>query len=91
MQPGEILVLDEATSSLDGKTEKAVMDSIEIISENTTIIMIAHRLSTIRRADRIIVLDNSKIIEDGTHDELVSKADGFYSSLWNIQTGKIDI
>jgi len=48
-------------------------------------------LSTIRRADRIIVLDDCNIMEDGTHDELLTKTDGFYSNLWNIQTGKLDI
>ena len=86
-----ILIFDEATSSVDNLTEKLIQEAIISASKGRTTIVIAHRLSTIRRADRIIVLDNSKIIEDGTHDELVSKADGFYSSLWNIQTGKIDI
>ncbi|MEE2858109.1 MAG: ABC transporter ATP-binding protein [Candidatus Neomarinimicrobiota bacterium] len=86
-----IFIFDEATSSVDNLTEKHIQEAIFSASKGRTTIVIAHRLSTIRRADRIIVLDDCNIMEDGTHDELLTKTDGFYSNLWNIQTGKIDI
>ena len=86
-----IFIFDEATSSVDNLTEKHIQEAITLASQGRTTIVIAHRLSTIRRADRIIVLNNCDIIEDGTHDELVQKSDGFYSNLWNIQTGKLNL
>ena len=84
-----IFIFDEATSSVDNQTEKYIQEAIISASQGRTTIVIAHRLSTIRRAGRIIVLDDSKIIEDGSHEELVQIEQGFYSRLWNIQTGKI--
>ena len=84
-----ILIFDEATSSVDNKTENLIQKSLKEISKNRTTIAIAHRLSTIRNADQIFVLDNGKIIESGTHDQLVS-LDGDYKNLWDLQTGKLE-
>lgn len=81
-----ILVLDEATSSLDSHSEERVQDSLFKLMEGKTTIIIAHRLSTIRRMDRIIVLKDGAIAEDGTHDELLTQ-EGIYANLWNIQQG----
>ncbi|MHA1970058.1 MAG: ATP-binding cassette domain-containing protein, partial [Candidatus Hodarchaeales archaeon] len=82
-----ILVLDEATSSVDNETEAAIQRSLELIIHDRTTILIAHRLSTIRNADKICVIEDGKIIEEGTHAELV-KANNLYTALWNVQTGK---
>ncbi len=82
-----ILVLDEATSSVDNETEAAIQRSLEKIIHDRTTILIAHRLSTIRNADKICVIEDGKIIEEGTHAELV-KANNLYTALWNVQTGK---
>jgi ATP-binding cassette, subfamily B, bacterial len=82
-----ILVLDEATSSVDNETEAAIQRAIERMSKGRTVIMIAHRLSTVRNVDCIYVIDKQgRIIQRGRHDELVKK-DGFYASLWRVQTG----
>ena len=72
------------TASVDTKTEKYIQQAIETISENKTTIIIAHRLSTVKNADRIIVLDEGKIAEIGTHDELYNK-DGIYKKLCDMQ------
>ena len=82
-----ILVLDEATSSVDNETEAAIQRSLEKIIIGRTTIIIAHRLSTIRNADRIFVLENGKISEQGTHNELVEE-NRLYASLWRVQTGE---
>jgi ATP-binding cassette subfamily B protein len=82
-----ILILDEATSSLDSHSEYLIQDALTKLIEGKTTIVIAHRLSTIRQMDRIIVLDKGKIIEDGTHDELVNKKSGLYKKLWDLQAG----
>ena len=83
-----ILIFDEATSAVDNLTERLIQEAISEISKGRTTIVIAHRLSTIRHADRIIVIDNSKIIEDDKHDNLVEIGNGFYANLWKIQTGE---
>ncbi|SUZ88411.1 uncharacterized protein METZ01_LOCUS41265 [marine metagenome] len=79
-----ILILDEATSSLDTESEKIVQDAIEKLMHNRTVIVIAHRLSTVHNADKIIVLDKGLIIDMGTHEELINK-DGIYKQLHNLQ------
>ena len=86
LKDAPLLILDEATSAIDNETEAALQRSINKLSENRTAVIIAHRISTIRNADRIIVLENGKIIEDGSHDELIAQ-NGQYSTIWNIQIG----
>ena len=81
----EILILDEATSSLDNKSEKAVQEALNRLMKNRTSLVIAHRLSTIQNADKIIVLDNGKIVEIGSHKELVSK-NSFYKKFIDVQS-----
>ena len=89
MRKPEIIIFDEATSSVDNKTEQLIQRAIfEIIKERTSII-IAHRLSTIRNCKNIFVLDQGKIIEEGKHDELVADSNSYYLKLWNIQTGRL--
>lgn len=82
-----ILVLDEATSSLDSGSEALIQDALANLMKNKTVIVIAHRLSTIRKMDRIIVVDKGGIIEDGNHESLSSKKDGIYARLWKMQAG----
>ena len=89
LKDAPILILDEATSSVDNETEAALQRSLAQISEGRTTLIIAHRLSTIRNADNIFVLENGKVIESGTHDELVLK-DSMYKRLWDVQTGMQD-
>lgn len=80
-----ILILDEATSSLDSESEKLVQEALEVLMEGRTSIIIAHRLSTIRSADQILVLDQGKIAEKGTHQELIALENGIYKNLSNLQ------
>ena len=82
-----ILILDEATSAVDNETEAAIQRSLEKIAVGRTTIVIAHRLSTIRNADRIVVLENGTIVEDGRHEQLLEE-DGLYERLWSVQTGE---
>lgn len=86
LKDAPILVLDEATSSVDNETEEALQKSLDFISKNRTTIVIAHRLSTIRHSDSIIVLDGGKVVEAGNHDELIANKSNYYR-LWNVQTG----
>lgn len=81
-----ILVLDEATSAVDNETEAAIQRSLEHVTKNRTAVVIAHRLSTVRNADKIWVLESGRIIESGTHDELI-RGNGLYAALWRVQTG----
>lgn len=86
LKDAPILVLDEATSALDSESEKLIQDSLKTLMKGRTSIVIAHRLSTIAKLDRIIVLDQGRIIEDGSHAELLKK-NGAYAKLWNHQSG----
>jgi ABC-type multidrug transport system fused ATPase/permease subunit len=81
-----ILLLDEATSSLDSESERLIQDALHTLMSNKTVIVIAHRLSTIMQMDRIIVLKEGHILEDGTHKELLQKK-GLYAGLWKLQAG----
>ncbi|MDD2566112.1 MAG: ABC transporter ATP-binding protein [Candidatus Gracilibacteria bacterium] len=87
LENSKILILDEATSSLDSESEILIQKAIDTAMESKTTIAIAHRLSTIMKMDRIIVLDKGKIVEDGTHKELLTKEGGVYKKLWDIQSG----
>lgn len=80
-----ILILDEATSSIDVRGERIVQKALERVSQNRTTIVIAHRLSTIRKADKIIVMREGRNMEEGTHDELLSLPDGIYAGLVQAQ------
>ena len=87
LKDAPILVLDEATSALDSESEALIQKSLKTLMENRTSIVIAHRLSTIAKLDRIIVLKNGKIVEDGSHDKLINKKRGVYAKLWARQSG----
>ena len=89
LKDAPLLVLDEATSAVDNETEAALQRSIQRISKGRTTIVIAHRLSTVRHADRIVVLDQGAIAEDGSHETLIQQ-DGIYSKLWAVQTGSAE-
>ena len=84
LRRSKILVLDEATSSLDSQTELQIQEAMQPLMRGRTTVAIAHRLSTVLAADKIIVLDEGKLIEAGTHSELISK-NGLYATLYEIQ------
>ena len=86
-----ILILDEATSSIDSKTEKLIQYATSKIIQNKTSIIIAHRLSTILNSDKIIVLENGEIVESGSHEQLISIEDGFYKKLYELQFQKDEL
>jgi len=80
-----ILVFDEATSALDSRTERVIQQELEAISESRTTLVIAHRLSTVVHADQILVMDHGRILERGTHGELLAQR-GVYAAMWEIQS-----
>ncbi len=82
-----VLVLDEATSSVDPETERAIQESLETLLAGRTSITIAHRLATVRRADRILVLHRGRVAEEGTHEALLARPEGIYRTLWTLQHG----
>jgi subfamily B ATP-binding cassette protein MsbA len=81
-----IMILDEATSALDTESEKVVQDALENMLQNRTSIVIAHRLSTIQNADCIVVMSRGKIVEQGTHDDLMNLENGYYARLVSLQS-----
>lgn len=86
LKAAPIIVLDEATASVDNETEAAIHRSIDKVAKGRSMIVIAHRLSTVRNSTRIYVIEDGRIVESGTHDELLENG-GLYASLWNVQTG----
>ena len=86
LKDAPILILDEATSSLDSVTEKTIQENLDRVMGRKTVIAVAHRLSTIAHLDRILVFDQGRIVEDGSHDELLAQK-GFYHRLWTMQAG----
>jgi ATP-binding cassette subfamily B protein len=87
LKDSPILILDEATSSLDSESEALIQDALSKLMEGKTVIAIAHRLSTIMKMDRIIVMEGGKVVLSGTHDELLAQESNLYKKLWEIQAG----
>ncbi len=87
LKDSPILILDEATSSLDSESERLIQEALKNLMKNKTVIVVAHRLSTIMAMDRILVIEAGQIAEEGTHKQLLKKKDGFYKKLWEIQAG----
>lgn len=87
LRDAPILVLDEATSSLDSESERLIQDAMLALMKNKTVIVIAHRLSTLARLDRIIVIEEGGIVEEGNHENLLKNPQGVYNKLWRLQAG----
>ena len=79
--------MDEATSSLDSESEHLIQDALTSLMKNKTVIVVAHRLSTIMKMDRIVVIGEGGVTEEGTHSQLLKQKNGVYRNLWNIQAG----
>ena len=86
LKDAPILILDEATSSLDSESEGLIQEALWSLLANRTALVIAHRLSTVRRMDRLVILERGRIAEDGTHEDLLRRG-GIYASLWSQQSG----
>ena len=86
MKNAPILIMDEATTALDSEVEAAIQESLETLMKGKTVIAIAHRLSTIAKMDRLVVLQKGKVVEIGSHTELLAQR-GLYARLWHHQTG----
>ncbi len=86
LKDAPILILDEATSALDSQVEAAIQESLDTLMAGKTVLAIAHRLSTIAAMDRLVVIEAGRIVEEGTHDQLVARG-GVYAGLWARQSG----
>jgi ABC-type multidrug transport system fused ATPase/permease subunit len=86
LKKAQILVMDEATSDFDSEVEKDIQENLEVLMNDKTVIAIAHRLSTIAAMDRLIVMDQGRIVETGSHQQLLD-LNGIYAQLWRHQTG----
>jgi ATP-binding cassette subfamily B protein len=89
LQDPAILVFDEATSAVDTETELLIQRSLADLTADRTTVIIAHRLSTVRGADNVVVLEDGRVVEEGSHDELIAR-DGLYANLWAVQAGAIE-
>jgi ATP-binding cassette subfamily B protein len=89
LQDPEILLLDEATSDVDTETELLIQKSLDRLTADRTTLVIAHRLSTVKDADQIVVVEDGRVVERGTHGDLLAE-DGLYANLWAVQAGEID-
>ena len=87
LKNAKILILDEATSALDSETEHYIQENLKNLMHDKTVLVVAHRLATLLQMDRIIVLDEGKIVEEGTHHSLLLKK-GYYAKLWDMQLDK---